>query len=66
MNQITVMAIVAMMASLWGYSNAGIKISSIVEYLIIFENQYKIRLIEFPKNFHIFLTCAFRGCRFSP
>ena len=42
MNQITVMAIVAMMASLWGNSNAGIKISTILEYLIDFENQYNV------------------------
>ena len=39
MNQITVMAIVAMMASLWGNSNAGMKIASIFEYLIVFDNE---------------------------
>ena len=32
MNQITVMAIVVIMASIWEYSNAGIRISGIVEY----------------------------------
>ena len=41
MNQITVMAIVVILASMWGNSNAGIRISRMVDYLNVFENQYK-------------------------
>ena len=35
------MAIVVILASMWGNSNAGIRISRMVDYLNVFENQYE-------------------------
>ena len=45
MDRMIVMVVVAIMASLWGNSNAGIQIFGSVEYLIVFKNLYLRRNI---------------------